>query len=126
MLEIFGGATGFEAKHWEDPIIKACIVMRSGEVCWPPPPAPQEHASITSASTPANISVPVVEPPQEVSVLITWLQDHQHELVFALGMGVVVGLGLTANLPEKDLKNIGYFALSLLIGHFTVAGVTPA
>ena len=31
-----------------------------------------------------------------------------------------------AEIPEAELTQIGYFVLSLLIGHFTVAGVTPA
>merc|ERR1711862_648218 len=36
------------------------------------------------------------------------------------------GLGFAADIPDGGLVHIGYFVLSLLIGHFTVAGVTPA
>merc|ERR1712048_1138313 len=36
------------------------------------------------------------------------------------------GLGFGVDIPEAELTHIGYFVLSLLIGHFTVAGVTPA
>merc|ERR1740138_488888 len=38
----------------------------------------------------------------------------------------MLGLGLAVDIPEAELAHIGYFVLSLLIGHFTVAGVTPA
>merc|ERR1711879_323497 len=43
-----------------------------------------------------------------------------------LGAAVVLGLGFGVEIPEEELTHIGYFVLSLLIGHFTVAGVTPA
>merc|ERR1719454_2268348 len=43
-----------------------------------------------------------------------------------LGLGVTLGLGFATDIPEAELTHIGYFVLSLLIGHFTVAGVTPA
>merc|ERR1711862_433297 len=36
------------------------------------------------------------------------------------------GLGFAADIPDGGLVHIGYFVLSLLIGHLTVAGVTPA
>merc|ERR1719281_1131952 len=37
-----------------------------------------------------------------------------------------MGLGLGTSIPDDELAHIGFFCLSLLIGHFTVAGVTPA
>merc|ERR1712080_256667 len=30
------------------------------------------------------------------------------------------------NIPDEEITQLGYFVLSVLIGHFTVAGVTPA
>lgn len=38
---------------------------------------------------------------------------------------MATGLGLL-NIPEAELAHLGYFVLSLLIGNFTVANVTPA
>merc|ERR1712003_113923 len=38
----------------------------------------------------------------------------------------MLGLGFGVEIPDEELTHIGYFVLSLLIGHFTVAGVTPA
>ncbi len=43
-----------------------------------------------------------------------------------LGMGVLLALGLGTNIPQEEITHLGYFVLSLLIGHFTVASVTPA
>merc|ERR1712032_567371 len=52
--------------------------------------------------------------------------DHRHELASGVGAAAMLGLGFTADIPDGELVHIGYFVLSLLIGHFTVAGVTPA
>merc|ERR1719443_1848643 len=43
-----------------------------------------------------------------------------------LGMGVILALGLGTRIPQEEVTHLGYFVLSLLIGHFTVASVTPA
>merc|ERR1712032_507605 len=52
--------------------------------------------------------------------------DHRHELASGVGAAAMLGLGFTWDIPDAELVHIGYFVLSLLIGHFTVAGVTPA
>lgn len=43
-----------------------------------------------------------------------------------LGLGVILVLGLGTDIPPQEITHLGYFVLSLLIGHFTVAGVTPS
>lgn len=43
-----------------------------------------------------------------------------------VGMGVVLALGLGTDIPQEEITHLGYFVLSLLIGHFTVSSVTPA
>merc|ERR1712125_253875 len=47
-------------------------------------------------------------------------------LSIGLGAAAVMGLGIVADIPDAELTHIGYFVLALLIGHFTVANVTPA
>merc|ERR1711904_721772 len=64
--------------------------------------------------------------PDEVTLLVQWLVEHQHEGALGLGAAVILGLGFGTDIPEAEITHIGYFVLSLLIGHFTVAGVTPA
>ena len=52
--------------------------------------------------------------------------EHREEVATMLGVGVTMGLGLGTNPLREDVTQLGYFVLSLLIGHFTVASVTPA
>merc|ERR1719158_1030649 len=54
------------------------------------------------------------------------MNEHQEELVMFLGLGVMMTLGLATDIPQEETTHLGYFVLSLLIGHFTVASVTPA
>merc|ERR1712139_641742 len=44
----------------------------------------------------------------------------------SVGAATILGLGLGIDIPEAEVTKIGYFVLPSLIGHFTVAGVTPA
>lgn len=125
MLETLGGGSNFGGKHWEDPIVRPATVVRDGELLWPPPlrspPAPTAGPAAAAATAPE-----AARPPEEVNAIIEWLHDHKHEIAMSLGAAVVLGLGFGADIPEAELTHIGYFVLSLLIGHFTVAGVTPA
>merc|ERR1712151_1336552 len=85
-------------------------------------------AAVSQPTAVGEPSEPLQPPstPSEVAVLIQWLQDHKHEIAMGLGAAVLLGLGFGVDIPEEELTHIGYFVLSLLIGHFTVAGVTPA
>mmetsp|Transcript_55285 Transcript_55285/g.103884 ORF Transcript_55285/g.103884 Transcript_55285/m.103884 type:complete len:1383 (-) Transcript_55285:63-4211(-) len=150
LLEVLGGASSFGGEHWEDPVIKAATVVHKGKLRWPPaPPAPPPPAPPPSQSRAKTTSRPAAQveepdraslaagfdslarpPPGEVGRnlqwLLDWLKAHKHELAVALGGATIIGLGITVNIPDEELTHIGYFVLSLLIGHFTVAGVTPA
>jgi len=135
LLETLGGAANFGGEHWEDAVIKPATVVHQGRLLWPPAPPVAPPASSSSgpaagapaASSPAPaLAPPAGEPPAQVSALINWLQDHKHELALGLGAATVLGLGFGAEIPDAELTHIGYFVLSLLIGHFTVSSVTPA
>jgi len=41
-------------------------------------------------------------------------------------MGLLLTIGLSTEIPQEEIVHLGYFVLSSLIGHFTVASVTPA
>jgi NAD(P) transhydrogenase len=129
LLEVLGEASAFGGAHWDDPIIKPATVVHDGKLLWPPAPAPPEPsppaAPVQQPPATAAVDAPI-KPPEEVTALIQWLKDHKEELAWGVGAAVVLGLGIVADIPEAELTHIGYFALSLLIGHFTVAGVTPA
>lgn len=131
LLEVLGGAEelgGPDGVNWDDPIVKPAAVVHNGVVAWPPPPRPTLPPQPNIEAQPAAIAQQpqTLQPPQEASALVQWLQDHQHELSLGVGGAVVLGLGLGTNIPDQELTQMGYWVLSLLIGHFTVAGVTPA
>lgn len=142
MLDTLGQAADFGGPHWKDPIIQPAMVASQRQLLWPPKPSPVPDtglgqssssavgAAAASSSSAAPQPAPMVPDPPiapaTVSPLIQWLEDHKSELSVVVGPAVVIGLGLSCDIPEEELAHIGYFVLSLLIGHFTVAGVTPA
>eukprot|EP00933_Yihiella_yeosuensis_P058642 TRINITY_DN5926_c0_g1_i2.p1 TRINITY_DN5926_c0_g1~~TRINITY_DN5926_c0_g1_i2.p1 ORF type:complete len:1014 (+),score=237.82 TRINITY_DN5926_c0_g1_i2:425-3043(+) len=133
LLDTLGGADKFGGEHWDDSIIRPAIVAHGGQFVWnpnPPRPPPASTTAPREAEAPdggfGGASPRPPAPPEEVSDLIRWLEDHKEELAMGIGGAVLVGLGLTCNIPEEELTHLGYFVLSCLIGHFTVAGVTPA
>jgi len=123
LLDTLGGAADFGGDCWDDVVIRPATVARQGQILWPPPPMP---AQPSPQALPAPLAPPAPEMPEQVHWLIRWLGDHQHEIAMGLGACLLLGLGITVDLPEQEVTHLGYFALSLLIGHFTVAGVTPA
>jgi NAD/NADP transhydrogenase alpha subunit len=129
LLEVLGGGTDDfnSAARWEDPIIVPATVVRSGKLTWPPPAPPQPPAQTPAAAPPAAApAVPQGPQTPEVAALIKWIEANREELAWAVGLSTVVGVGLIFDVPEEEITHIGYFVLSLLIGHFTVAGVQPA
>jgi len=131
LLEALGGAADFGGAHWDDQVIQQATVTREGQVLWPPTPLPADTPPLPARASPspeagqASGGVPPAVP-AEVSRVIAWLEEHKAEIALGLGAATVLGLGLATNIPEAELTHIGYFVLSCLIGHFTVAGVTPA
>jgi len=138
MLDTLGGATEFGGDKWEDPIIRPATVMRDGKKLWPPPrppappakaaapaPAPAPGAASSSTSPPAAMSTKTGMP-DSVAQLLAWIEDHKTELAFGVGAAVILGMGFSAEIPDEVVNQLGYFVLSCLIGHFTVAGVNPA
>mmetsp|Transcript_113929 Transcript_113929/g.207640 ORF Transcript_113929/g.207640 Transcript_113929/m.207640 type:complete len:827 (+) Transcript_113929:3-2483(+) len=122
LLETLGGAADFGGDHWDDPVIMPATVVRGGRLVFNtiPPPAP------APAPPGPEAPLPIPAAQQEVNVVIKYIEEHKEELAWAVGLSTVIGLGLVADIPEEEVTHMGYFVLSLLIGHFTVSGVTPA
>jgi len=137
LLEILVKGSG-----WDDPIIQAATIVHQGQAYWPQAQAgssgSQSHAGATTQGAPLQAEVGETSQPTsgqeqaspnmppEVKSLLEWLKEHESELALGLGAAVVLGTGMVIDIPETELAHIGYFVLSCLIGHFTVAGVTPA
>jgi len=132
LLDVLGGATDFGGSHWDDPIIKPATVVHAGKLLWPPaavPVAASPPPSPVQGPIPSpmeEMSVAPIKPPGDVEKLVQWLKDHREELAWGIGAAAILGLGIAADIPDAELTHISSFALSLLLGHFTVAGVTPA
>jgi len=128
LLEVLGGGSDFGGDHWEDPVVKPAVVAQKGEVVWNPnpprpPPAPEASHDVGGFGGATPTPVP---PPEESSAIISFIEEHKDELALGVGAAVVLGLGIAVDIPEAEVTHLGYFVLSCLIGHFTVAGVTPA
>jgi len=127
LLDVLGGSTGDFGSdaRWQDPIIVPAVVVKGGRLLWDPNPPPPPRSANPTQESGAAIP-PQVATPEEASEMIAWIEAHREELAWAIGLSTVVGLGLAFDVPEEQLTHIGYFVLSLLIGHFTVSGVQPA
>ncbi len=114
LLADLGGASHFHL-DLADEVVRGALVLRDGEVMWPPPPRPPAALP----PDPKLVAVPVVAPvkrPPSKSVAGP---------VFALIAAVaLVGLGLVA--PPAFLSHLTVFALSVVIGWQVVWNVTPA
>jgi H+-translocating NAD(P) transhydrogenase subunit alpha len=115
LLADLGGASHFHL-DLADEVVRGALVLRNGELLWPPParppialpPAPKAAA----AKTPAAIRPP----------------EKKHSIagpIFAVvAAAAFVGLGLVA--PPAFLSHLTVFALACIVGWQVVWNVTPA
>ena len=100
-----------------DPIVRQCLVTFDGQVAFPPPPMP---SPVPAATVPETLNP--IDP--ENAAVAEFLKSRGEEFAVALGLGAMLLLGLTAD--PRQVKLMGDFILSVLIGNFTVASVAPA
>ena len=117
LLADLGGASHFHL-DLADEVVRGALVVRNGEVLWPPPPRP-----------------PVVLPPDPKLAIpkVAPLPNQKHDppsggvagAVFTLlAAAALVGLGLVA--PPAFLSHLTVFALACIVGWQVVWNVTPA
>jgi H+-translocating NAD(P) transhydrogenase subunit alpha len=114
LLAEMGGAKSFHI-DLDDEIVRGALVLRDGELLWPPPrkeppPAPPRP----EAKLPAVAARAEKAPP------------HRAVAPVALGLAAValVGLGLVA--PPGFLSHLTVFALACVVGWQVIWNVTPA
>jgi NAD(P) transhydrogenase subunit alpha len=115
LLADLGGASHFHL-DLADEVVRGALVLREGELLWPPParppivlpPAPKAIA----AKTPAAI-----QPPQKK-------QSIAGPIGAVVAAAAFVGLGLVA--PPAFLSHLTVFALACIVGWQVVWNVTPA
>eukprot|EP00398_MALV-I-01_sp_L67-1_P000309 gene309-781_t len=71
-----------------------------------------------------ELTIPPEVARSNFDIVIDFLNENSEMIALALGLGASFTIGIF--LPQKDLHHLGYFMLSVLVGHFTVARVNPA
>ncbi len=115
LLADLGGASHFHL-DLADEVVRGALVLRDGEVMWPPPPRPPAALPPEPKVVAPPVAAPAAKAPASAGVAGP---------VFALIAAVaLVGLGLVA--PPAFLTHLTVFALSVVIGWQVVWNVTPA
>ena len=115
LLADLGGASHFHL-DLADEVVRGALVLRDGEVMWPPPPRPPAALPPDPKVVAAPLAAQTAKAPASSGVAGP---------VFALIAAVaLVGLGLVA--PPAFLSHLTVFALSVVIGWQVVWNVTPA
>ncbi|CAD7924036.1 unnamed protein product [Amoebophrya sp. A120] len=121
--------------NMEDQVIRDSVVVYEGALMYPPPKQPEPvqpkaaAAVMNNASELANAEMNNAAetlPPGMLMTVLDWIGEHSEELAMFLGTGFLLAVGLGTNIPPEEITHLGYFVLSLMIGNFTVASVTPA
>jgi NAD(P) transhydrogenase subunit alpha len=114
LLADLGGASHFHL-DLADEVVRGALVLREGELLWPPPARPPlvlpPDPKVITAKTPA-----APPPPKKTGVAGP---------IFAIvATAALVGLGLVA--PPAFLSHLTVFALACIVGWQVVWNVTPA
>jgi NAD(P) transhydrogenase subunit alpha len=116
LLADLGGASHFHL-DLADEVVRGALVLRQGELLWPPPPRPPvalpPDPKAVAAKVPA-VAAPEARPKNNVA----------GPILAAIAAAAAVGLGLVA--PPSFLSHLTVFALACLVGWQVVWNVTPA
>ncbi len=120
LLEDMGGGTAFKVDP-SDEVVRGCLVLNNGEMCWPPPkPAAPRHQARPSAA-----AVPVVKTPATaVKPGHGAAKKSSGWLGLAAAALALAGVGLVA--PPSFLEHLTVFVLAVFVGYQVIWNVTPA
>lgn len=107
----------------EDEVVRGSIVLKNGELLWPPPmmsvsksASPAAVQKDNKAEKAATANLPVPSP---------FNDTLKSSLVYTGGMGTLIALGCASPNPQFTTM-VTTFGLAGLVGYHTVWGVTPA
>ena len=103
----------------EDEVVRGSIVLKDGQMMWPPPPPPKQPEPEVKETTPT----PVVQ--AEVVEDTPFKSTMRQSLLYTAGLGSLLGLGIVTPTPAFSTM-VTTFSLSGIVGYHTVWGVTPA
>ncbi|XP_072028728.1 NAD(P) transhydrogenase, mitochondrial-like [Amphiura filiformis] len=115
LLLSFGEKDHFDI-DLEDEVVRGSIVLKDGQMMWPPPP-PKEQPTPPSAPKPK--AALVAEPVNPFNVKLT------NSVTYTAGLAALTGLGMLS--PGAGFNTmLTTFSLAGIVGYHTVWGVTPA
>jgi NAD(P) transhydrogenase subunit alpha len=115
LLADLGGASHFHL-DLADEVVRGALVLRDGELIWPPPPRPPAVLPPDPKLMAAKVAAPLVaKKPKSAAPGI---------VLAVLGVAAFLGLGLVA--PPAFLSHLTVFALACIVGWQVVWSVTPA
>ncbi len=104
----------------EDEVVRGSIILKDGQLMWPPPPPPQQPETDAGKETQP---IPVVQ--AEVVEDSPFKTSLKQSLLYTAGLGSVLGLGIITPTPAFSTM-VTTFSLSGIVGYHTVWGVSPA
>ena len=117
LLADLGGASHFHL-DLADEVVRGALVLRNGELLWPPPPRPPVVLLPDPAVAVAKaVAVPHVKKEKKGGGVAS-------AMMAVLATAALVGLGLVA--PPAFLSHLTVFALACIVGWQVVWNVTPA
>uniref|UniRef100_A0A1L8E0C8 NAD(P) transhydrogenase, mitochondrial n=1 Tax=Nyssomyia neivai TaxID=330878 RepID=A0A1L8E0C8_9DIPT len=102
----------------EDEVVRGSIVLRNGELMWPPPviPVSAQAPAAVQTKAPAKVEPIPVDPFQK---------QLKSSLTYTAGLASLLALGVASPNPAFTTM-MTTFGLSGIVGYHTVWGVTPA
>lgn len=102
----------------EDEVVRGSIVLKNGELLWPPPviPVSQQPAAGTTTAAPVKVEPKPIDP---------FTKQLKTSLTYTGGLATMLALGVVSPGPAFTTM-MTTFGLSGIVGYHTVWGVTPA
>jgi H+-translocating NAD(P) transhydrogenase subunit alpha len=116
LLADLGGASHFHL-DLADEVVRGALVLREGELMWPPPPRPP-------AALPPDPKAAVANVPAVKAAKAEKKKSAAGPVFAILAAAAFVGLGMVA--PPAFLSHLTVFALACIVGWQVVWNVTPA
>jgi NAD(P) transhydrogenase subunit alpha len=118
LLADLGGASHFRL-DLADEVVRGALVLRNGELLWPPPQRPP--VPLPPGPKPSATKIPAAAAAQPAAEKKAGIAGPLFALISAVAL---VGLGLVA--PPDFLSHLTVFALACIVGWQVVWNVTPA
>ena len=117
LLLSMGNQSHFEI-NLEDEVVRGAIILKEGQLLWPPPPPKEVPAS--AQPIPVVQAVPVK--PKEINPFKATMGKS---LGYTAGLSGLMGLALVSPNPAFNTM-VTTFSLAFIVGYHTVWGVTPS